>query len=148
MTMVYTWASTPEAVSHQVAILKSLLDALRSRLDSREPANRSLVSLLNSLACHLQMHFELEESDEYFGRLLREAPHSSGEIARLRAEHAALLSTVDEMIKQARTDFSNHVVPGSLRKDYRGFYQRFAEHETAERKLLQETYNVDIGSKD
>ena len=129
-------------------MLHSLLDALESRFASQELANRSLVSLLNSLASHLQTHFEFEESEDYFSSLSKRAPRLSSEIARLQAEHHELLREVDDMIAKARVAFAEHKQTPTLACQYIEFLKQFEEHEAAEKKLLQEAYNLDIGSKD
>lgn len=148
MTIVYSWLNSPNAVKQQHAILNSLLDALESRLQSHEPANRSLVSLFNSLACHLQMHFEFEESDELLSGLVRHAPRLSGQIARLRAEQTELLTSVDTLIEKARRAFAHHCQATDVARLYSEFQRQFTEHEEAEQRVLKEASGIDKGGRD
>lgn len=123
--------------------LSSLIDALDSRLRSQEPANRSLVSLLNSLAAHLEMHFELEKPDKSFAAMAVHNGRVGSEIRRLESERAALLSDVDDMIGMARLAYVHKQPTAPLASRYRAFEDRFAEHEAAEKKLVQEVLSAD-----
>jgi hypothetical protein len=121
-------------------LLNSLIDALESRLNSREPANRSLVSLFNSLASHLEMYFELEVPEENFAEAARRSPQFVAEVKRLEAERKALLADVDLMIGLAKLAFVEKRDVGALTERYRLFQRRFAEHEAAEKKLVQDVF--------
>jgi transcriptional antiterminator Rof (Rho-off) len=123
--------------------LSSLIDALDSRLNSDEPANRSLVSLLNSLAAHLEMHFELEKPEKYFAAAAAHNGRINSEAKRLESEREALLCDVDDMIAMARLAFIHKQPIEPLVNRYRAFEDRFIEHEAAEKKLVQEILSAD-----
>ncbi|MDZ4658889.1 MAG: hypothetical protein SH868_15040 [Bythopirellula sp.] len=122
--------------------LNSLIEALETRLKSSEPANRSLVSLLNSLAAHLEMHFELEKPDKNFTTTALGNSRFVYEIQRLEREREAILCDVDDMIDMARLAFKEKRDIQPLAKRYFAFQGRFAEHEAAEKKLLQEVFSA------
>jgi hypothetical protein len=123
--------------------LSSLIDALQSRLNSREPVNRSLVSLLNSLAAHLAMHFELQRAEE---GIVAAAVHNGrlgSEIRRLESERAALVSDVDDMIGMARLAFHHKQTIEPLASRYQAFESRFAALEAAGKRLVEELRSAD-----
>lgn len=123
--------------------LSSLIDALESRLKSQEPANRSLISLLNSLAAHLEMHFELEKSDKGVAVAAIRKARAGSEFHRLESERGALLNEVEDMIGMAKVAF-NHMQPiETLAKRFQAFENRFSAHEAAEKKLVQEVLSAD-----
>ena len=118
--------------------LNSLIEALESRLNSCEPANRSLVSLLNSLAAHLEMHYELERPEKSFATTSLRTSQFAYEIKRLEGEREAILCDVDDMIGMARLAFNEKRDTKPLAERYFAFQRRFAEHEAAEKKLIQD----------
>ncbi len=126
-------------------MLHSLLEAISSRLESREKANRSLVSLLNSLAAHLQTHFEFEESDDFFANLHRRAPRLTSQVSQLQAEHREMLEEVDLLIELARIAFVAERAPRELANRYQAFRAKFREHEATESRLLEEANRGGVG---
>ena len=139
----HSWDVAKVMNKQKATHLSALIDALDTRLSSQEPANRSLVSLLNSLAAHLEMHFELEKPEKGFTAVAVHNGRFGGEFRRLESERAALLSHVDDMIGMARLAFIHKQPTGPLANRYREFEHRFAEHEAAEKKLVQEVLSAD-----
>jgi hypothetical protein len=123
--------------------LSSLLDALESRLRSQEPANRSLVSLLNSLAAHLEMHFELEKPDKSLTVAATRNGRVGSEFHRLESERGVLLADVDDMIGMAKVALVHKQPTEPLARRFQSFEERFAAHEAAEKKLVQDVLSVD-----
>jgi hypothetical protein len=117
--------------------LSSLIEALESRLNSYEPANRSLVSLLNSLAAHLEMHFKLERPEKNFTTTALRTSQFAYEFKQLEEEREAILCDVDDMIGMARLAFNEKRDTKPLAERYFAFQRRFADHEAAEKKLVQ-----------
>jgi hypothetical protein len=52
------------------------------------------------------------------------------------------------MINAARLAFAHHLSTSDLGSRYHEFHNALRDHEAAEKKILQEAYNVDIGTKD
>jgi hypothetical protein len=141
MLTVHPWNNSNNTSKQQNNLLNSLLDALEIRFASDEPANRSLVSLLNSLASHLQMHFEWNESDINFAGLERRAPWLAGNIEQLKSEQQQLLHDVEVLIGLARLAFAEKQDIKSLADRYQALETKFAEHEAVEKKLLQQAFS-------
>jgi hypothetical protein len=123
--------------------LSALIDALDSRLRSQEPANRSLVSLLNSLASHLEMHFELEKPERGLAAVATRNGRVGSEFHRLESDREALLCDVRDMIGMAKVAFVHKQSIEPLARKFQVFESRFAAHEAAEKKLLQEVLSAD-----
>ena len=141
MSTVPTWLNSRVTNRQQSDLLHSLLDTLDSRFASNEPANRSLVSLLNSLASHLQMHFEWDESDISFAGLEGRAPELASEIQQLKVEQNELMHDVGVLIGLARLAFAERQGTQSLQDRYQAFQRKFAAHEAAEKNLLQTAFS-------
>jgi len=135
-------------IRHQHQQLKSLLEAIANRFCYEQKPTRNLVSLLNALAVHLQMHFEFEESDGYFSSLAQKTPRVSPTVERLLREHEAMLEEVDTLVTIAREAFATAHDTSDLAKRFSRFHTQLICHEHEENKLIQDVYNVDIGTKD
>ena len=141
MSKDYPRSDSRTSSVQQSDLLHSLLDTLESRFASNEQANRSLVSLLSSLASHLQIHFEWDECDVSFGGLEQRVPELAGDIEQLKNEQAQLLHDVDVLIGLTRLAFAEKQGTRSLADRYRAFQSRFNEHEATEKRLLQTAFN-------
>jgi hypothetical protein len=137
-----TWNTFEFTNRHKHTPLRSLIDALESRLNSREPANRSLVSLLNSLGSHLKMHFELEKPEKNFMAAAMCDTRFADEIIEQKQARETLLCDVDGMIDMARLAFTENRATGPLAERYFAFQRRFADHEAAEKKLVQDVFGA------
>jgi len=135
-------------IARQHAQIEALVDALSSRFDAEKKATRNLVSLINSLAAHLEMHFELEEEDGYFGFVLTRAPRLSNRVDQLLRQHASLQAEVDELVEMARRVFAEDRDATELAASFRKFRKRLLDHEKSEIDLLQEAYTCDLGGGD
>ena len=136
------------AIQRQHDQLRSLLEAIAHRFEHDRNPTRNLVSLLNSLAGHLQMHFELEESDGYFSQLSSKRPDLSATVEKILREHVEMLKAVDYLVVTARENLARGHDTTELAESFDCFREQFNRHEHEENKLIQEIYNVDIGTKD
>ncbi len=135
-------------IARQHIQIEALVDALSSRFEAEEMATRNLVSLINSLAAHLEMHFELEEENEYFSHVLNRAPHLSERVEQLLRQHETLKSEVDELVMMARRALAENGDATELAAQFSRFRKQLLNHERAEVNLLQEAYTCDLGGGD
>lgn len=142
MASSHSWGTLRNPRAKQYDLLHSLLDSLVSRLASNEPADHSLVSLLNSLACHLQMHFEWDESEISFSGLEQRAPILAREIQGLKSEQIDLLHEVDVLIGLAKLACSEKRPANSLAERYAAFRTEFDRHEHSEKYIVQQAFNT------
>jgi len=122
------------------------MDVLRSRFESETTASRNLVSLMNSLAAHLEMHFEMEEEHEYFGYVLNRAPRLSAQVNQLLLQHETLKTEVHHLVTIARKTFAESGNVAKLATRFDRFRKQLLDHERVEVNLLQEASRRDLGS--
>jgi len=124
------------------------MKVLSSRFDTETRATRNLVSLINSLAAHLEMHFELEEENEFFGDVVNQSPRFCNHVTQLLMQHEALETEVEGLVKMARRVFAEQDDMTQLAARFGRFRKQLLDHERAEIDLLQEAYNRDLGGMD
>ncbi len=67
---------------------------------------------------------------------------------RLLREHEAMLEEIDKLVTMARVAFATADDTSDLAKRFSRFHTQLIHHEQEENKLIQDVYNVDIGTKD
>jgi len=92
--------------------------------------------LFDELYADLSAHFASEESSEYFGTVMDEAPSLVPQIAALESEHRRLLRTVEQLVDfaQDRARWSALPIPT------RDLVVELERHERAESTLLRELF--------
>jgi len=135
-------------IARQHIQIGALVDALSSRFDAEKMVTRNLVSLINSLAAHLEMHFELEEENEYFDLVLRRAPRLSNHVDQLLRQHTTLKTEVDALLTMARHALAEGGDVTEIAPRFGMFRKQLLDHERAEIDLLQEAYTRDLGGGD
>lgn len=129
-----------QSLQRQHCQIEALLEALESRLECHEIANRSLVSLFNSLATHLQIHFELEE-DFYFSGVIPRNAKFSKEGDRLMREHDKILNAAKELVEVSRETFSKSLNLNHLTELFEAFCKRLRAHEQEEDRFLDSVFS-------
>jgi len=137
-----------DTIRRQHQQLHSLMEAISNRFEYEKKPSRNLVSLLNALAVHLQMHFEFEESDGYFSSLSSTTPRLTSTVEKLLREHEEMREKMDALVAMARDDFAAARDTTHLAEQFSLFRDQLSHHEHEENKLIQDVYNVDIGTKD
>jgi DNA repair ATPase RecN len=140
--------ASANTIRQQHQRLHSLLEAIENRFRHEQKASRNLVSLLNALAVHLQTHFELEESEGYLSNLVQLSPASTATVERLLREHRDLQEEVNGLVARTREDFAINRNTTELAERFGKFHSKLSAHDHEENKLIQETYNLDLGTKD
>ncbi len=135
-------------IARQHDQIEALIDAISSRFDVEKMATRNLASLINSLAAHLEMHFELEEENEYFDLVLRQAPRLSNHVDQLLQQHTTLKTEVDALVTMARRALAEGGDVTKIASRFGKFRKKLLDHERAEIDLLQEAYTRDLGGGD
>jgi len=93
--------------------------------------------LLGELRSDMAAHFGAEESADYFGTVLEEAPALAQQIAALKWEHMTMLRAVDVLygVAQDRTRWAE------LPRPTRELVGQFERHERAESALLRQLFS-------
>jgi len=135
-------------IDRQHCQLHAVLQALQNRIKSQDHPDRSLISLLNALATHLQTHFEFEEAEDYFPELTLQAPRFGRRIEQLIAEHREMLEEVGELVEMAKRAFEGKCEMRSIAQGFESLQEKLTAHEHNENELLQIVYTEDIGTHD
>lgn len=92
--------------------------------------------LFLELHADLKGHFASEESSEYFGAVVDEAPSLAPQIAALESEHQRLLKTVEQLLSFAEDRARWPALPVPTRD----LVAELERHERAESSLLRELF--------
>jgi iron-sulfur cluster repair protein YtfE (RIC family) len=118
-----------------VAELRRMCDALQSG-DAEPTRHFAAVTLLSNWRAELMVHFSTEESGSYFGVVAADRPELIAKIAELRADHTAMLETMDQLVTLA-----TELTPGwNLGQQIDALIQRFLAHEQTESTLAQDYF--------
>lgn len=118
--------------------LSAMCDALTDRPDVAPPPELDPKQLIPEWGVDLSRHFSAEEGMRYFGALVSERPALAAAIGDLRADHAAMLESIERLLTLA---------PDEGRRDElvlwtRDLLDRFRKHERAETQLLGEFFDA------
>jgi len=120
---------------HTLGHLKKMCAALEAGAPELPPELAPDV-LLNELGAELKAHFAAEESADYFGAVLEEAPALGSRITELEREHQGMLASIETLLPLARARDS---WPGLLLRT-RELIVTFERHERSESVLLRELF--------
>lgn len=133
--------------------LWQLLDDLRHRVTRPIAPQlcRSLIDRFELLRDQLALHFALEEAYGYFEDPVQVAPRLSEQAEGLRSQHQDLYADFCDLLEQAEQMFyhQRHTELTLWIGDrFLAFDRRLREHERAERDLIFEAYDCDLGCGD
>lgn len=111
--------------------LRSMCAALDAELETLPP-ELTPERLCAKLRANLAAHFAAEESLDYFGVVVDEAPSLASRIGSLKQEHAAMLSAADALCELARERREWGLLVDSARK----LVAELERHERSESMLL------------
>jgi iron-sulfur cluster repair protein YtfE (RIC family) len=103
---------------------------------------------LRALELELAEHFRHEEQEGFFDSLLEAAPQLADRLAALRREHDGFRSQVCALRELAAVPALGPSLRAELSNRYAALVKSFEEHERAERRLVQEVSNQDMGLAD
>lgn len=137
-----------EQVRQEHDALRELVGTIQLKVRRRSAPPDEVARLLSTLCQRLRTHFELEESDGFFEQITRDAPRFCRKIDLLCVEHSELLSEANELAEESKHCHDTDVWWGTMARDVQRFSNRLMHHESEEIKLMQQTYNDDIGAQD
>lgn len=141
-------ASPPSLFGRFAAILKdhdhvgTTLKRLRKMCATLESGARELpvellpVPLFDELQANLRAHFGREESKEYFGAVIAEAPSLLAQVTALEWEHQSMLASVERLLNIARDDRHWSALAPATRE----LVADLERHERAESSLLRQLF--------
>ena len=137
-------------VAHEM--LREMLEAFDLQLahtavdDGARAESAAIVDASRELARRLTEHFEREESRGYLPDIYELAPRYSAHADRLLAEHADLLTYVNDIAGRVGAAASGGSAWGSVLEAFRSFANRLRRHEQAESSLVRRALMEDIGN--
>lgn len=144
---------SPEFQAYQAILaghqeLKALLEQIDQLLATRSGTIEEACHLLAQMGDRLVKHFSLEEREEYFEEAVLHAPQLVAKVNRLLAQHPKICSQAQSLVAEATSRSVHQDWWEATRRLFLSFRNELLHHERAEDRLLQEAYNLDIGSHD
>jgi hypothetical protein len=138
---------SPEEALHQahVALLEELRDLEEAVRRTPGPGQGEMILRLEALGEIITDHFRFEEQDGYMSAVRQLEPHREHEVQQLQDEHSQLAEALDGLTREARAAETLH---RSYWENLRAWVAQVRHHEAAENRLVQVTFNQDIGTKD
>lgn len=132
------------------ASLGAELSELRALLDRPSgPESRARwLEALDQLVATLSRHFEFEEQGGYMSEVVARFPNWAADVEQLRREHREMLSSI-KAIRTAVGQLPESGKPeAELRRQIEEWLAGISAHERHENLLLQEAFNLDMGTAD
>jgi len=145
---------SPEFQAYQAILaghqeLKGLLERIDHVLATRSDTVEEACHLLAQLGDRLVKHFALEEQEGYFEEAVLHAPQLVAKVNRLLAQHPKMCSQAHSLVQEATGQPSQAAEWWeTTHRLFLAFRDELLRHERAEDRLLQEAYNLDLGSHD
>lgn len=142
-------ATSFEQLSECIRQEADLVEQLRELLDrsNDNPSASAPGPILDGFLETLPREFALEESDGYMSEVLEAYPNWSEHVQGLRRDHENLVTELRRL-----RDKAGDAVPGELaaetRQELRDWMMSLLSHHRHERRLFQQTFNLDIGAED
>lgn len=125
-----------------LSVTLRLLQRMCGALEAEHvPSELSPPLLFRALLADLREHFAAEESADYFGTVVEEAPALAPQIAALKWEHLQFLATVEKLLGSAES----HDDWPSLVQPTKQLVAELAQHERLESALLRQLFSPERG---
>jgi hypothetical protein len=127
----------------------ALLADLRELEQAVHPSSgESLAELrarLGEVRADITKHFRFEEQNGYMDVVRKREPRLERNIQQLADEHRLLAGTLDGLVRKSGAVSK---LGETLRQEVRAWIERVRQHEARENDLIQDAFNLDIGTED
>ena len=130
------------------ANLRDLLGEMHRIVVGRSETVDNVVKSVNTLIDFLRQHFKREEDDGFFGEIAARAPRLSERAEDVSREHIELLAAIESFRDTALGGTATGAWWERLNSEFHRLMKDLMHHERREQDLLQEAFNVDIGTAD
>jgi hypothetical protein len=127
------------------ALMKDLVDLEEASRSSLGMTAAQIGSRLARTRTHITDHFRFEEHNGYMDATLHREPNLARSIEHLRVEHRQIAQALDDLIEQTQMQ---QYTEDALRAQIRSWIEKVRQHEARENTLVQDAFNVDVGSED
>jgi hypothetical protein len=100
---------------------------------------------LGATRAHIAVHFRFEEVDGYMATVRKREPRLERAIDELANEHGQLLSSLDALLEETATAPS---LDEAVRAKVSKWINHVRQHEACENHLIQDAFNLEIGTED
>jgi len=139
-------SSVAQALSRAHLALLNDLKKLEDSVDeAKGPDLTALGVRLGATKTHILEHFRFEEQNGYMDKVRKREPRLERTIDQLENEHRQLSQSLDSLIGKAK-EATN--LDHSLRNQVFDWIASVRKHETREDELVQDAFNLDIGTED
>jgi hypothetical protein len=122
------------------------LEALLAATNSSEcQGSANVRARLGATKGHLLEHFRFEEQDGYMDAVRKQRPSLAHAIDQLAQEHGQLAQALEGLLAEADTAAD---VTDMFRDRVHRWVSAVRKHEERENDLVQDAFNLDIGTKD
>jgi len=144
--MERTKTSVAEALGRaHVALLRDLKQLEQAVQPASGEDGATLSRRLGATRTHVTEHFRFEEQNGYMAAVRKQQPRLERAIQLLADEHRQLSQSLDALLEEA------HAAPSltdALRERVREWVHHVGQHELRENDLVQDSYNLEIGTED
>jgi hypothetical protein len=139
-------SSVAQALSRAHLALLNDLKKLEDSVDeAKGPDLTALRARLSATQVHILEHFRFEEENGYMDKVRKREPRLERAIDLLESEHRQLGQSLDSLIRKAK-EATN--LDHSLHTQVFDWIASVRKHETREDELVQDAFNLDIGTDD
>jgi hemerythrin len=144
--MERTESSVAEALRQaHLALLADLRELELAEPPSSGDGLAELRAQLGEVHAHITEHFRFEEQNGYMDALRKREPRFERAIEQLAEEHRQLRQSLESLIRQSTAAAS---LDQTLREQIRQWIKRVRQHEVRENDLVQDVFDLDIGTND
>ncbi len=129
-------SSTPPSL-----VAREIMECIAERLAEPSSTFGEISGLLAQLHERLELRFTAEEASGQYEEAISRAPWLTSDVQSLKQQHAELLQTSQQLLKQTLQANPPPNFRQQIRDDFDDFAARILEHEASEDALLQDIYS-------
>jgi iron-sulfur cluster repair protein YtfE (RIC family) len=137
-----------ERTNQQHHVVREKLREIHDVLAGPKIAVAEMLRLLHEFHNDLAVHFKSEEADGFFEEITTLAPRLTVQADKLCVEHEHMLYTMTELCRFATAGSPSMPWWQELGSRCHEFSKQLMHHESEENKLLQQSYQEDVGTAD
>ena len=143
-------APTDHLLEEYAALEYILLGDLRDLLEEPpdKQTRRWLIAVLDALLETLPREMQLQEEGGYLSEVLEQYPNWYDQVDHLHNEHRALYFKLGEFRQRIHAQQKFSRIADEVRNDLRDWMGSLTAHHRHQRRLVQQAFNLDVGTGD
>ncbi len=127
------------------ALFEDLKDLENAAHSSPGADSAAMLSRLERTRVHITEHFRFEEQNGYMAVVLQREPNLARTVEQLRDEHQQLALKLAGLLERMKT---GKPLEEEIRNQIRAWVESVRQHEARENRLVQNAFNMDLGTED